>query len=495
MTKLNGWMTGCVVFVLGAATATATLAQTFTTLVTFTGENGYGPAQFMSLVQGTDGDFYGTGYESAHSHGTVFKITPSGTLTALYSFCAEKGCADGADPYTGLVLGTDGNFYGTTSLGGANDKGTVFRVTPRGVETVLYSFQGTTDGYNPFAPLIQGIDGDLYGSTQEGGNPVCENYGCGTLFKITTKGALTTFYSFNNSDGAYPSGALVQALDGNFYGTTLGGGANLDGTVFKITPEGTLTTLHSFCSQHNCTDGQAPFAGLIQAGNGNFYGITEAAGGLNSKGTVFTITRAGAFGTVYRFDSSDGGSTFPDGAFPVAGVVQASDGNLYGTTSYGGSSTQCFPGCGTVFQIASTGALTNLHSFCTQPECADGTIPSGGLLQSTNGQFYGTTTEGGDLNCGTHRSGCGTIFSLDIGLAPFVSFVQAAGKVGQTGGILGQGFTGTTSVTLNGIPADFTVVSDTFIKATVPSGATTGYVTVTTPTGVLTSNVPFHVIP
>ncbi len=222
-----------------------------------------------------------------------------------------------------------------------------------------------------------------------------------------------------------------------------------------------------------------------------FYGTTEAGGGsiqVNLDHCEFGISRAGQFATLRRFDASDG-------ALPSVGVVQGTDGSLYGTTAYGGSSLQCDPGCGTVFQIASDDTLTTLHSFCSEPECTDGMIPSGGLVQATTGQFYGAATEGGDLDCGTHRSGCGTIFSLDMGLAPFVAFVLPAGKVGQTSGILGQGFTGTTSVSLNGIPASFTVVSDTFIKATVPAGATTGYVTVTTPSGTLTSNVLFHVIP
>jgi len=174
--------------------------------------------------------------------------------------------------------------------------------------------------------------------------------------------------------------------------------------------------------------------------------------------------------TLHSFDQNDGSD-------PFGKLVQGTDGNYYGTTSQGSTNV------GTIFQITQDGILTTLHDF----EGTDGTDPRGGLVQATNGKFYGTTFQGGDGNSGT-------IFSLDMGLGPFVTFVRAFGKVGQTGPILGQGFTGTTSVMLNGVPADFTVVSDTYIKATVPPGATTGYVTVTTPTGVLTSNVPFHVI-
>jgi len=200
------------------------------------------------------------------------------------------------------------------------------------------------------------------------------------------------------------------------------------------------------------------------------------------------MTPEGALTTLYSFCSQ---SRCADGANPVAGLVQGTDGNFYGTTIVGGTGPcpgMLTPGCGTVFRITPQGALTTVHSF----EGTDGTAPAGGLMQATSGLFYGTASMGGLNDC---AFGCGTLFSIDMGLGPFVTFVQAAGKVGRTGGILGQGFTGTTSVSLNGIPASFTVVSDTFIKAAVPAGATTGYVTVNTPSGPLTSNVPFRVIP
>jgi uncharacterized repeat protein (TIGR03803 family) len=224
--------------------------------------------------------------------------------------------------------------------------------------------------------------------------------------------------------------------------------------------------------------------------NGDLYGTT-LFGGVNNAcgfpgcGTVFKITREGVLTTIYSFCSQPG---CVDGALPYAGLTQGTDGNLYGTTWQGGNGNEaCYEGCGTVFRISREGALTTLYSFCSQPGCMDGSSPQAGLVQATDGNFYGTTYDGG-------TDGEGTVFSLSMGLGPFVTFVHSAGKVGQTGGILGQGLTGTTSVMLNGIPASFTVVSDTFIRATVPAGATTGYVTVTTPSGMLTSNVPFHVL-
>jgi uncharacterized repeat protein (TIGR03803 family) len=196
--------------------------------------------------------------------------------------------------------------------------------------------------------------------------------------------------------------------------------------------------------------------------------------------TIFRVTAAGVFTLLQQLDGTDG--------YVPSGLIQATDLNLYGTTVMGGSSPYCgYPfdtGCGTVFKITADDKLITLHNFCTQLSCTDGMSPQAALLQATNGNLYGTTS-----------STVSTIFRLSGGAAPFVAFVQSAGRVGQSGGILGQGFTGTTSVFLNGTAATFTVVSDTYIQATVPVGASSGYVTVTTPSGTLTSNVPFHVIP
>ncbi len=288
MSKLGSWKT---VFFLCAAWAVAAIgspAQTFTTLANFDGTTGSVP--YGSLVQGIDGNLYGTTtFGGAKQSGTVFRITPGGILTSLYSFCAQTGCADGASPAVGLVLATNGNFYGTTQYGGAScvraigGCGTVFEITPGGTFTTLYSFctqAGCPDGAFPLAGLVQGADGNLYGSTPSYG----ANGSGGTLFKITPSGTLNTVYSFcsqtNCADGASPSGTLVQAGNGNFYGTTALGGAEGPnfGTVFEITSGGALTTLSSFCSQSGCTDGEHPDAGLVLATDGNFYGTTFDGG-------------------------------------------------------------------------------------------------------------------------------------------------------------------------------------------------------------------------
>jgi len=486
MTRLSAWKKVSGVLVLCVAAIVAP-AQVFNSLFDFNLTDGAYP-DLMSLVQGTAGNLYGTASGGgANNHGTVFKITQDGTLTTLYTFCGMPNCPDGENPNAGLVLATDGNFYGTTTLGGTHGGGTVFRMTREGVLTTIYNFCAQqqvycNDGQAPQAALVQAKDGTLYGTTTEGGQPssfqCLTTGGCGTVFKITSTGMLTTLYSFcvqaNCTDGGLPYGALIQAVDGNFYGTTFGGGTNGNGTVFKISPGGKLTTLHRFAGYP--TDGRYPTAALVQASNGNFYGAAQGGGTAGDYGTVFEMNRGGALTTLHSFNGSDG-------AAPSAALVQATDGNLYGITNSYGSNLNCNgSGCGTVFKMRPGGAFTTLHFFTLD----DGSNPTGGLVQATNGILYGTTTYGGTYDGGT-------VFSLSMGLGPFVAFVRPYGKVGQTGGILGQGFTGASSVSLNGIPAGFSVVSDTFIKATVPPGATSGFVTVVTPSGTLTSNVPFRV--
>lgn len=388
----------------------------FTTLANFDGTDGTGPQ--AALVQADDGNFYGTtaigGNYAGNCQsqgnfgcGTVFKITPAGTLSKLYGFCSRANCSDGAFPLAGLVQASDGNFYGTTSGGGANlcgvyGCGTVYKITSAGALTTLYSFCAQphcSDGSAPSAGLVQGTDGNFYGTTS------------GTVFKITPAGALTTLYTFCSSgwpctDGIYPN-ALVQGMDGNFYGTTYMGGAyeycsgppgdGSCGTVFKITPSGALTTLYSFCgSGPPCTDGNFPYTGqaLVQGRDGDFYGTTENGGTNYGTGTVFKITPTGTLTTPYSFCAL---SNCADGSGPWAGLVQASDGNFYGTTRGGGAYY------GTVFEITSTGTLTTLHSF----DFSDGAYPVAALVQATNGVFYGTAS-----NAGADEDG--TVFRLGV---------------------------------------------------------------------------------
>jgi uncharacterized repeat protein (TIGR03803 family) len=473
----------CVAIAFFVATAINSPGQQFTTLAIFDGTDGNYPA--APLVQGLDGNFYGvTGSGGAYGSGTAFKVTPAGVLTTLHTF---DFATDGSLSFAGLTLATNGRFYGTNSGGGAHGYGTVFEMTPAGSVTTLYNFcsqANCADGSGPGAGLVQAADGNFYGTTTSGG---ALNQG-GTVFKITPAGKLTTLYTFcaqtNCPDGDQPLAPLVQGSDGNFYSTTYSGGTYGYGTVFTITTAGKLTTLYSFCGQVLCPDGERPYGGgLVQGSDGNFYGTT-ILGGTDNFGTVFKITKTGKLTTLHSFVNTDGES-------PYAALIQATDGNFYGLTQIGGANNS-----GTIFEITSAGTLSTLYNFCSQPSCADGTIGYAALIQSTNGTFYGTTEYGGGSKaCRGGPGGCGTVFSLSQGLGPFVETVPTSGKAGATVLILGNNLTGATSVSFNGTTAAFTTVSSTEIKATVPTGATTGTVKVVTPSGTLDSNVPFRVTP
>ena len=384
-----------------AATSITSSAQTLTTLYSFCTQmycpDGAEPV--AAPIQASDGNLYGTTQGSIlcnYGCGSVFRITPNGDFTTLYTFCSQSHCADGANPTAALLQATDGNLYGTTLIGGTQSGscnfgsggcGTIFKITPSGALTTLYTFcphQNCLDGNLPTAALVQASDGNFYGTTFEGGA-----FGAGTIFKVTTTGTLTTLYSFcaqqNCPDGREP-GTLIQATDGNFYGTTFEGGASDNGTVFRITPSGMLTTLHSF----DISDGAFPEAGLVQATDGNFYGVT-GAGGYYIRGTIFRITPSGTLTTLYSF-----GSQQNDGVQPLAALMQASNGSLYGSTSSGGAHNG-----GTLFKVTLDGTLTSLYSFCTEHNCTDGSSPRGGLLQAADGNLYGTTFQEGSRLRGT----------------------------------------------------------------------------------------------
>jgi uncharacterized repeat protein (TIGR03803 family) len=377
----------------------ACAAATETLLHSFAGPDGGGNAW---LVLGSDGNFYGTtaagGTASFNPAGTVFKVTPDGTLTVLYSF---GGGPDGGQPAGPLIEGPDGNFYGVTLIGGEpvlrpgiTGYGTVFKITPSGVETVLYAFQNGPDGGHPSGALVQDADGNLYGLAGTGG---ISNYG--VLFKVTPSGVETPLYTFQGaSDGASPGPGLVLGSDGNFYGTTASGGASscgtayYCGTVFKVTPAGVETTLHEFAGGQ---DGDDSDSQLTQGRDGNFYGTTEG-GGSGNWGTVFKITPDGVESVLYAFDKG------ANGGQPGAQLLQGSDGNFYGTTLVGGAY-----GFGTLFEITPAGVLTTLYSFqgnSTGLSPSDGIYPLA-LIVGSDGTFYGTTGGGG-------ANGAGTIFKF-----------------------------------------------------------------------------------
>jgi uncharacterized repeat protein (TIGR03803 family) len=459
MNTRNGWNR---LFIVMAAAAAVLPAQNFTSLASFNGANGSSPS-FMTLAQGTDGNFYGaTNAGGANSLGTVFQITPAGVLSAIYSFAGT----DGSHPQAGLVLNIDANLYGTTLTGGTGP-GTVFKISETGSLTTLHNFSGGADGGNAVGGLVLGGSGKFYGTTGMGGSG-----GNGTLFRITSAGALTTIDSFTGgSDGGHPLDTLVQAASGLFYGTTRVGGTNNAGVMFSISPSNVFTALYSLAS---ATDGGNPVGGLAQGINQNLYGVAPG-GGAFGYGTVFEMTPSGSsFTTLHSFT---GGA---DGASPFATLTLANDGNFYGTTNSGGAF-----GNGTIFQITGAGALTTLYSFTGG---VDGANPSGGLLQATDGILYGATAGGG-------TNGDGTVYSLAMGLPQLVKSVPHFGSVGSPVILLVPNLTGVSGVNFNGTPAVFTLVSPTEITTTVPAGATTGRIEVFANGEVLKSGGVFLVLP
>jgi uncharacterized repeat protein (TIGR03803 family) len=350
----------------------------FSLLHAFAGGSGDASGPYHTLIEGSDGDFYGTTLAGGASNaGAIFKITPSGTETLFYSFAAV--------PYSGLVRGSDGNIYGTTASGGTSNRGTVFKITPSASESVLFSFPaGSSD---PYTGLIEGSDGNFYGTTGAGGAS-----DAGTVFKITPSGTETVLHAFPKvgTDGQTPYAGLIQGSDGNLYGTTYFGGANGLGAIFKVTPGGAESLLYSFTAG---SDGANPYADVIEGSDGNFYGTTSN-GGASGKGTVFKITPSGTETVLYSFG---GGS---DGANPEAGLTQGGDGNFYGATYLGGAGN-----VGTVFRVTPSGTETLLHTFAGGS--SDGANPSANLVLGSDGNLYGSTYAGG-------AGGVGTVFKVAL---------------------------------------------------------------------------------
>ena len=434
-------------------------AQTVTDLVTFDNTNFLGnPA--TTPTQARDGNLYGTIYGSGYP-GSVFEFSTAGASKVIYALSDPLGY----NPAASLTMGTDGNFYGATQNGGSSNWGVLFRVTPGGTYTVLHNFTGGTDGGGPEAAPIQAADGNIYGVTF-GGCCVAS-----TVYKYTLRSAVfSTIYTYDNAHGMWAT-SLMQGSDANLYATAEEGGINDNGTIIKLNTSGKLLSYYAF---PGAKYGSIPLRSLVEAPDGNYYGTTEMGGAGPGYGTIFRMTPTGGVRVIYTFCKQLG--LCADG-FEPSSLALASDGNLYGTTAGGGANS-----FGTLFRITTSGTFTSLYSF----GAAVGETPTG-LMQDTNGLLYGSAVYGSTY-------GYGAIYSLDMGLGPFVTFVRPTGRVGQTAQILGQGLTGTTSVTFNGVPAtSFTVVGDTYMTAVVPSGAVTGPVVVTTPTGALTSNVSFRI--
>ncbi len=440
-------------------------AQTVSTIYNFAG-NGTSGANpwYVTLVQGTNGNLYGTTYNGGkYSLGTVFNVSTTGSQKIIYSF---RGGLDGANPTGGLTLGTDGNFYGTTQQGGTNSEGTVFKITPTGTLTILHNFNTFKDGAFPWGPPILATDGNFYGTTSGGGMQ-----SQGIVYTITSSGTFTQIYRFDVTHGFSPIAPPTQGTDGFLYIPVSLGGSNYCGTILQMSTAGIINNTYDFpCG----SGGSFPIGPLVQASDGNLYSTTQD-GGANGEGLIYQVTPSLAVTVLHSF-----GVNFGDGSFPGAGLLLATDGNYYGSTSDGGAS-----GDGTLFNTSISGTYSSLYSFNNTANLTQ-TSPLAPPIQATNGLLYGLTEFGGTSNDGT-------VYSLNMGLAPFVNLALFTANQGNTVTILGNHLNGTTKVTFNGRTANFQVLSNTHLVATVPANATSGPIQVTTPGGILQGRKKFYV--
>jgi uncharacterized repeat protein (TIGR03803 family) len=404
---------------------------------------------YGTLTQDSAGNVYGTTkYGGTNNSGTVFKVTPAGHETVLYSFCSATNCTDGSNPMGGLIWDAGGNLYGTTTSGGTHNDGTVFKLLAGSswTETVLYSFKGGSDGAGPADGVIWGAYGWLFGTTSGGGSG-----DAGTVFRLEpppfsffspwTETVIHSFCSAPNcTDGMYPYAGVTDVF-GILYGTTQQGGTYQgsgnqgNGVLYQIYQDGSgFNVLYNFCSLGSCADGFFPMAGVIQDPSGDLYGTT-VYGGAGVSGTVFEFNTSGQESVVHSFD------TLGDGEVPQGGpLLMDGSGNLYGTTFQGGAHGTGNGGDGIVFEVDSSGNESVLYNFCSQANCADGEFPDAGLIEDATGNLYGTTLFGGSSDPGCIGQGCGVVFKLSRVCAlcavvnPNILYWEKV-PIGKTGGI------------------------------------------------------------
>ena len=427
--------------------------------------------QDFKFTQAPDGNLYLTAYQGGIVNGTcifgcgqILAMTPAGSVTQMHAFDVA---AEGSAPRGGLTLGSDGNLYGVLSGGGTNGLGSIFKMTTAGTVTILHAFS-SAEG-NALYPPIQATDGNFYGSTLNSGLN-------GVLYQLTPGGKFKILHTFNRNaegDGGSP---LVEGADGKLY-TVAAEGALSGGTVLQFTTKGKVKVLHNFAFDRS--EGYGIFT-PVQAADGNFYGVCNQ-GGAQSSGTIWKISPKGSFKLLYSVN----GTT--DGQYPGNRLSLGTDGKLYGSTQYQGVNGGQGTG-GTLFQVTTGGQYTVLFSF-TGGNSNSGNSPNTVLAADTNGIFYGVTAYGGGPDSD------GTFYFLDNGLAPFALLQITSGKVGTQIGILGQGFTSSSVVKFGGTPTSTVTATPTFITASVPFGALTGPVTVTTGSTALTSSLGFNVLP
>jgi len=500
---------------LGGAAFKITPKGKLTVLHSFGSQTGDGDFPFSGLTLGTDGDFWGTAEAGGTGLvGNIFNMSASGKV-ADFNVFGGTNQVNGNTPISPPVQGMDGSFFGTASDGGDITKctygnggcGVIYRITPSGKYKVLYTFEQINDGANSDAPLVLGTDGNFYGTTVLGGSIGSTFVNGGVIFRITPSGKYTVLYTFcsqvNCDDGFNPFDGLVQGSDGNFYGTTSAGGLGVggirEGVVFKITPTGKYTVLYSLCNQLGCTDGGVPYGGLVQGTDGNFYGTT-VGGGTKTYGVIFQLTPQGKYTVLYNFDSTTG-------AYPKGTLVQNTNGTLYGEAQNGGSvnagvfyslDMKLNPFVSLVAwygEVGQTVEILGQGLTGTSKVSFNGTLATSFTVVSDT---YLTTAVPAGATTGpvTVTTPGGTLSSSRKFLVTpvILNFSPPSGSVGTQVMINGTSFTGATRVTFGGVKATtFTVNSDGEITATVPTGAVTGKIQVTTPGGTATSTTSFTV--
>jgi len=404
-------------FLIVASAPLPAQTYSFSVLHAFSGKPD-GASPEASLLRDRAGNLYGTTYAGGtNGVGSVFKLTPTGTESVPYSFCSGPHCSDGEEPAAGLITDQAGNFYGTTESGGGSASGgVVFKLTPAGAETVLYTFTGGTGGNKPLAPVIRDATGHLYGTTYSASG----HTGSGVVFEITSPGHESVLHTFGTfPDGIGPSAGLLEDSNGNLFGTTTYGGetpkgVQADGTVFEIDSTDHESVLYNFCSASGtnpCADGKYPEAGLLMDQDGNLYGTTSS-GGVNDLGVVFKLappaSPSGLWNETVLYNFCNVHPSCTDGRTPLAGLAMDREGNFYGTTRYGGGVGSS--GYGVVFKLDLLGNYTVLYAFT---HGTDGAYPLAGVILDSAGNLYGTTYQGGHLSA-CSGAGCGTVFKLTL---------------------------------------------------------------------------------
>ena len=466
------WLIVLAAVAMFAGAAIPAHAQTPTVLHSFQTGNSDACEPEDNIVQGRDGNMYGLGVTcGGNDTGAIYKISTTGTESVVFSFPSTWSSC-----FSGLTLGSDGNFYGTCFTTPTGN-GSIFQVTPAGAFSDKYDFTGVNGDTEPVYGPIQASDGNFYGTT--GYYP----FSCGNIYQLTAAGVYKNLHTFTGSDCG-PASSLIQASDGNLYGTLFRCALpSSQGCVYKISTAGVFKEIYGFST----SEGYAPCTGVIQGKDGKLYGATNQ-GATNNSGSIYKITTAGVYTDLHDFNNTTDASCGDNVGRTTVNLLQVTDGNFYGVNSINGPN-----GAGSIYKLTSADAFT-AFLFPNSP-AIDGDAPLSTLIQNTNGLVYGTTAAGGPTSCSPCQ---GVFFSVSTSDAPFINLepTQKTELVGAQVGVFGQGFSSASVVKFGGVAStSVTLSGTTYLTAKVPVGAHTGAVTVTTGTTTLTSPQTFKVKP